>query len=155
MSLVELLSKKKTIDEKIRREEARVRSIEDKKLSELNTDYNTKRDTLSQWKSDCANYKLDKPAVERFNAMMDQFTTERVKYTIERDIGHVTGVHLKALEPKSFSTLISLYKLDGWFNGLNNTCDKPATAQITEKEVQKAKQEYEKLQAKIATRRGN
>ena len=154
MTLVEMLSKKKTLEEKIRKEEARIQAVENRKLAELKTAYDTKQKALDQWRNDCREYLVDKPAVERFNAMMDQFTNERIRYAIERDVGKVSKEFLGRIQPNSMSTLISLYKLQGFFDSLSN-CAKPQTATITEKEVLKAKESFEALKTKIVKRRGN
>ena len=155
MSLTEMLDKQKRLSKKIEAEETRVQAVEDRKLLELKEAYDAKKKMLDQWLSDCKNYLIDKQPTERANKMFEQFINEHVKYAIERDVGKVSKEFLARIEPKSLSTLISLYKLDGWFNSLNDTCAKPTTAEITEKEVLKAKQEYETLKTKIAKRRNN
>jgi hypothetical protein len=152
MSLVELLSKKKTLDEKIQKEEARVRTKEDQQLAELKSNYDSKQQQLNKWNSDRTSYLVDKPAVERFNAMLSQFVKERVTYSIEKDVARVSKEFLARIQPKSMSELIVLYKQEGVLDLLGN-CDNAAVAHITEKEVLKAKEAFETLKAKITKRR--
>ena len=152
MSLVELLDKKARLNKKIEAEDNRVRAIEDRKLTELQTVYETKQRALNKWNSDIGDYLVDKTPIERFNAMMNQYATDRAIYQIERLVGKVDTGFLSRITPKTMSQLLSLYKLDGIFDALG-TCDNAATAPITEKEVSKAKQEYEAVKAKIAKRR--
>lgn len=153
MSLTEMLDKQKRLSKKIEAEENRVKTVENKKLSELKTSYDTKQKILDQWYSDVKNYLIDRPADERFNAMMEQFVASRAKYAIERDVGKVSKEFLARIQPKSFKELISLYRLEGWFNDMNSSCDTAQACSISEAEVSKAKREYEKYKAKVTDRR--
>jgi hypothetical protein len=152
MSLVELLDKKARLNKKIEAEDNRVRAIEDRKLAELKDAFECKQRALNKWNSDCRDFLIDKTPVERFNAMMNQYSNERAIYQIERLVGKVDNAFLVRIQPKSMSELLSLYKLDDLFESLGN-CAKPQTATMTEKEVSKAKQEYEAVKTKIAKRR--
>jgi nitrous oxide reductase len=153
MSLSELLSKKKTLEGKIEAEENRVRAIENRKLGELKTAYDTKQAILNVWNIDCKKYLIDKSATERFNKMMNQYVNERIRYTIERDLGHVTGGALQALEPKPFIILIKLYRLENWFNEVNSLADTAQAQPISDKEVSKAKAAYTDYQKRVTERR--
>ena len=152
--LSELLNKEEKLKVKIQKESNRIDAVENKKLSELKSVYETKQRALTKFQNDCKNYLVDKGSVERFTKMMDQYVRERVTYSIEKDVARVSKEFLARIQPKSFTELLALYKLDGVFDALGN-CDNAAVAPITDTEVQKAKQVYDKLLNKINKRRNN
>ena len=55
MSLSELISKKKTLEGKIEKESTRIEAVENKRLAEVKSAYDTKQQALDQWNSNVKN----------------------------------------------------------------------------------------------------
>lgn len=146
MSLVELLSKKKTLEEKIEAEETKIKAQEDKELEKQRVIYTKNKETSKDFAYENWKYGTALPPFQRFLKLVSLYdvTQGKVKIPIKRVI--VSGDVISQPEWLTVEQAIEKFNLVELSDMINKLC-KPGKTLDTQKE------NYLDLKKKVTERR--